>query len=263
MMKGEIFLSWNELKDKLFNKNLYLQFVEYEHYYKVFTVEDGIMYSCTILKDINFLSQSPEYDWESEKIDFETNYKSEANKPVIPRDKNGRPFFRAESRPLNSTTVFVGRADSDNNIGDGKVLSWDFSNNDDIVTEGIPEGYKRKRLEFKFLDPIHIKEGAIYYFNVLKGSYIDFMVVCPAGQYYYDNNGELKQATEDTVISHYVVHHSIQGSIPMGDELNTESCSEEIPNYYKFWIEITVPEEDNQSNGYITMEIYRQRTVIL
>lgn len=178
-----------------------------------------------------------------------------------PKSDDGKDIVRAESRPLNTTTIFVGKADN-TGIGDGKELKWDFSNADDDISTP-PSNCKQKRLEFKFLDDIYVKEGTIYFHNTKKGSYIDLYVVCPNGQYYYDNNGDLQQATEDTIVSHYVIHSFIQGDCPMGDELNTESCSSKIPSNYKFWLDITVPDTDSSSNGYVNLELYRERTVIL
>ena len=177
-----------------------------------------------------------------------------------PKSADGKDIIRAESRPIGTTTVFVGKGD-DTGIGDGKELSWDFSNSNDEITP--PSGYKRKRLEFKFLDDVYVKEGTVYHFESPKGCYIDFYVVCPAGQYYYDNAGDLQLAAVDTPISHYVVHTMIQGSTPMGDELNTETCSEKIPPNYKFWAEITTPDTDVVSNGCVNVEIYRERTIVL
>ena len=87
--------------------------------------------------------------------------------------------------------------------------------------------------------------------------------MCPAGQYYVDNNKVPVQASVDTPIVHYVIRHPLQGTVPMGDELNTETCSDELPNNYKFWVEVTVPEADVISNGVISLELYRRRTTIL
>jgi hypothetical protein len=180
-----------------------------------------------------------------------------------PKSEDGKDIVRAESRPLGCTTVFVGQADTDIAIGAGEILAWDFSNEDNEITMPSGSNERRKRLEFKFIDDVYVKEGTTYFFNKLKGSYLDFYVACPAGQYYYDNDGNPHLATEDTIVSHYVIHCMMQGSCPMGDELNTESCSSKIPNNYKFWIDITVPDNDNISNGHINLEMYRERTVIL
>ncbi|RLI54443.1 MAG: hypothetical protein DRP09_13040 [Candidatus Thorarchaeota archaeon] len=247
-------LAWAELKNLVASKNLLLQYVELETAYNVWTSEGNVIYRCRIDKD------DPRND---DQIDFEDNYKDQCNKALIPRDQDGKPYARAETRPINCTTVFTGVGDSDSNIGDGKSLTWDFSNDDDLVTDGVPEGYKRKRIEFKFLDSVWIKDGTVFFFNAKKGSYADIYIVCPAGYYYYDNNGVPHLATEDTPIAHYVSRYPIQGDCPMGDELNSETCSSEIPNYYKFWLEITVPDSDTASNGAVVLEMYRRRTLVL
>lgn len=193
--------------------------------------------------------------------EFETYYKSKCNKLVY--DSEGKEFQRAESRPLDCTTYFTTKGDSVNAIGEGAILAWDFGNQDNEIIQESGSLIRRKRIEFKFLDTIYIKEGTMYFHNTLKGSYLDLYVVCPQNNYYYDNNGIPKLATEDKIISHYIINQFLQGSCPMGNEFNTESCSGGIPVNYKFWLEVTVPAEDEESNGYVTLEIYRKRTVIL
>lgn len=180
--------------------------------------------------------------------------------PDHPYDSEGKPYVRAESRPINCTTYFTTCADN-GSIGNGKRFAWDFSNTDDDIT--APSGCKKKRLEFSFIDTVWMKEGTVYYKNALKGSYFDQYIVCPTGYYYYKNDGTIALAAEDTVVSHYVIKHPMQGDVPMGDELNSESCSGGIPSYYKFRIEIVVPDTDSTSNGVIEIEMYRERTVIL
>jgi len=140
-------------------------------------------------------------------------------------------------------------------------LEWDFSNSTDDITP--PTGFKRKRIEWSFIDSVWLKEGTLFFHNASKGSYVDVKVVCPAGNYYYKNDGTPTYAEVDTVVSHYVNHYFFQGTCPMGDELNTETCSNEIPANYKFRIEVTVPDTDSTSNGYINFEMYRVRTEIL
>ena len=76
-----------------------------------------------------------------------------------PLSPDGKEVVRAESRPEDTTTCFTGIGDSAEGIGDGKEFSWDFSNDDDIVE--APSGMKRKRIEFKFLDSVWIKEGTL------------------------------------------------------------------------------------------------------
>jgi hypothetical protein len=163
-------------------------------------------------------------------------------------------------------------------------MAWDFSNSDNVVTDSItqpiPAGYKRKRLEIGFSEKIYIKEGSLYFHNAPKGQYLDFWVICKAGGVYDDPNGTIsgssigldparmyKVATADTPVTHYVNTQFMQGSCPMGDELNTEGASEAgLPtqqNKYFLWCEITTPDSDATSNGYASIELYRQRSHLL
>ena len=141
-------------------------------------------------------------------------------------------------------------------------MVWDFSNSDDDVT--APSGFTRKRFDLQFIDGVWLKEGSVYYFNKLQGSYISFFVVCPIGEYYYTNDGTLKQATEDTIVHKYVAAHYMQGDVPMGDELNTEAATmDPLPTNYYMRVEVTVPDTDTTSNGFAEIEMYRARSVIL
>ena len=50
----------------------------------------------------------------------------------------------------------------------------------------------------------------------------------------------------------------------MGDELNTESATENaLPSNYELWVDVVVPDSDNDSYGYGELEIYRSRTCLL
>lgn len=259
---NSLYKSWTELKALATTKDCSFEYHEHDYYYAIFFEENSVGYFTEIWKDTSKVKGINVSQNNTDKTDFETNHKSSANALVILKSADGKVIVRTESRPINCTTCFCAQADSGIDIGDGKILGWDFSNDDDDIT---PSGvnYKRKRIEFTFLDPIWIKEGALYYHNVSKGSYIDLYVVCPSGQYYYDNEGTPTLATSDTIIAHYMIRHPIQGTVAMGDELNTESCSSEIPSAYKFWLDVTVPNSDATSNGHLEIELYRTRTVIL
>lgn len=257
------YYSWSDLKNLSNIKHIPLQYCETPTKYEIFIIEEGQKYFTEIFKITSTVKGIDEEQNISDREDFEDNYKNLANTPSKPRSEDSKEIVRAESRPLDCTTVFTSRGDSDTEIGEGKILSWDFSNDDDIVEMPSGSGMKRKRIEFKFLDDIYLKDGAVYFFNTKKGSYGDVYVVCPAGQYYLKNDGTPAIATEDTIVAYYMVHMMIQGDCPMGDEFNTEACSEKLPKNYKFRIDITVPEDDNNSNGYINLEIFRKRTVIL
>jgi hypothetical protein len=190
-------------------------------------------------------------------------------KLISPRkSKDGKSLNRADSRPITETTYFTMRGDSATGIGDGEIMTWDFSNSNNIVTDSItteiPSGYKRKRIILSFVDQIHIKEGTMYWENAPYGCHIDFWVICPSGQYYLDRDVIPHLASEDTPLVHYVNHHRILGTCYMGDELNTESANEDaVPSNYELWVEITTPNTDETSKGHSELEIYRERTHLL
>jgi len=195
--------------------------------------------------------------------DFVNNYKDNANQPIIERNGDGREMIVSTSRPAICTTYFTCAGDDITNgvIGEGQEFFYDFSNTDHDISVDVPTGMKRKQIDFQFLDSTWIKEGTIYFHNAKKGSYVDLFVVCPAGGYYRKNDGTIAQAAVETVVQHFVNKLYVQGDCPMGDELNTESASEEIPNYFFYRMHITVPDSDTDSNGYINLVIFRERTV--
>lgn len=186
-------------------------------------------------------------------------------------DTDGRWYVRADSRPKEWDIYFTGAGDDLVNglVGEGKDFTWDFSNIDDLDPTP-PTGFKRKIVQFQFLDPIKAKEGTIYFYDAPKFSYIDFYIVCPPGYPYpkktVDAEGNLQveivYATENTKCMRWVSHYHMVGSAPMGDELNTEAADESQTPPYMIWqVEITTPDTDNSSYGHFTLELYRGRTI--
>jgi len=183
---------------------------------------------------------------------------------LTPKMADGRPIVRSDSRPLGTNTYFTCMGD-ETGIGDGKEMYWDFSNNDDeVIPVEHGSGWRSKELPVRFNDPVFIKEGTIYFFGAQKRSHIHFDVVCPAGQFYLDRQGNPQYASEDVVILKYVVSHFFAGDCPMGDELNTEGCQESaLPPNYIIKMRVEVPSTDNSSYGWGSMELYRARTCLL
>lgn len=191
--------------------------------------------------------------------------------PVVPY--NHRPIMRADSRPVGYRNYFTMRGDEATSIGTGKVFSWDFSNDVDDMTDP-PSGYDGKRVEFIFNEGVYLKEGTLYFFNAPKGSYVEMHIVCPQNGYYKHPDGAIPssalgqpgedmwtQATEDTIIATYCRHLLCQGDCPMGDEFNSEGCTESaIPSSYKWWIDVLTPTGEATFNGYVELEIYRPNT---
>lgn len=243
--------TWEEIKDIYNERKIPFQFEEYDESYTIYGADCAVAFICEIDRD------------GVEEVEFETYYKNKFNKPIEERNGDGRQLVVSTSRPRQATTYFTCAGDDmDNNvIGEGHEFYYDFDNNDDSIT--APAGYKRKQIDFQFIDSTWIKEGTIYFHNAIKRSYVDLFVVCPAGQYYLKNDGSVGIAEDDLPIQHFVNKLFVQGDCPMGDELNTESASDEIPSDYKYRMWITVPDTDVVSNGYINLEIYRERTCVL
>jgi len=182
--------------------------------------------------------------------------------PMAEINEHGKLETIAESRPPGTFTVFTSRGDSPAGLFDGPALAWDFSTPDGEVA--APAGFRRKRIDLTFHDPVWLKEGAIYHLGALHGSWCSLAVVCPAGQAYLDRAGNPVAADEDTVVFQFVPCHFFSGDAPMGDELNTEGCTREpIPAGWIFRAEITVPAADQSSTGHVTLELYRERTCLL
>lgn len=183
-------------------------------------------------------------------------------KPDEIRATDGRLIVRADSIPRGSHAVFTNEGDAPGSIGGGKSLFWDFSNSEDEVT--APTGYRMKRLIISFSESVYVKEGALYFYDAPKGAYIHLYVACPDGQYYQDRQGNPVQAVGDVPIYWFIRRHHFAGSCPMGDELNTEAAQESAtPAGYRIVGEVYVPDTDNVSYGFATLELYRGRSVLL
>ena len=196
-----------------------------------------------------------------------------------PHMDDGRPIVRSDTRPLNTSTFFTMEGDFDTaSIGGGKNLKWDFSNDDDLYSGSeVPSGYKAKEIKIKFSCPVYLKDGTIYFFNSPWGQYLQMDVIVPSGSYYPNPNGQIpsymlglsgnkmySKATEDTPYQRYVSKHFTYGTCQMGDELNAEGAAvEAIPIGWYLRGLIFTPEDDNESKGFASLEMYRCHTEIL
>jgi hypothetical protein len=201
--------------------------------------------------------------------------------PLLPPthiDPYGRWMVRSDSRRMGYDIVFAGAGDDTINriIGEGTPFSWDFGAGvEDVrwVTSGVPTGFKRQRVDWQFMDGIYMKEGAFYFYNAPKGTYMDMYIVCPAGGYYdkkfVDEYGEITQtfhqAETDVVFGHWVIHYHMEGTCAMGDELNTEASSDILSPEYLIWrAEVTTPDATGYADfhGHFSLEFNRARTVV-
>jgi len=206
------------------------------------------------------------------------------HKHLNPLAPDGREIIRADSRPEDTETYFTSTGDSATDIGDGESLFWDFSNNDSMYTvisgsngPGIPSGMKGKVMDLTFLDPIYIKEGTIYFTNAPKGSYASMFVMVPQGGYYPNPAGTIPAValglTGNTMYAYaathvyytrYVNRQFMDGSCPMGDELNAEGCQiNAMPAGWFIRCIVFTDENETTFRGHASLELYRKRTILL
>jgi len=250
--------TWTEFKAVLSTKKLFPQYDIQNQYYHIWTEEGTVFYVC----DIEIEDPASE-----EQIDFEDNYKDDCNKAIKVVDNEGRIFYRAESKPTTMTTYFTSKGDTPTEIGNGEELIFDFNNTDNDIANP-PSGFKQKQVCCTFIDTVRLKEGTVYWENVPFGSSIDLCIGVPNNAYYYKNDGTYTQNTtgELLMIAKFVNDSPMMGSCPMGDEMNTETCSNDIPAGTIFGFKVTVPStvtDTDNCHGVVVMELYRERTVIL
>jgi len=118
-----------------------------------------------------------------------------------------------------------------------------------------------KTINLEFCDPVHIKDGLVMWKNGASDSTANLYVMVPDGQYYYDKNGALKQASGDTSVDHYVIDFMMNGDCPMGTEFDVETRSAPIPKGMQIKI---VVDEGSATDFYFCarLEINRERTVV-
>jgi hypothetical protein len=205
---------------------------------------------------------------------------------VPPTMPDGRPLVRADTRPLDTRTYFTMSGDNmqSNTLGNGKVLMWDFSNNDDIYDQSITEngptvcsGFKAKRVDLQFLDPVYVKDGTLYFFDAPWGSYSNMYIIVPSGNYYPKEDGPIPAAalgldgvqryayaTKDVFYSCYVNRHYMYTSCPMGDELNAEGAQiNAVPIGWPITAIIFTDENNTTFKGYGSFEMYRYPTTLV
>lgn len=190
-------------------------------------------------------------------------------------DTMGRWVIRSDSRKKDYEIIFVGRGDKEEprEYGKGTWLKWDFSApaSDPRWVQTI-DGWKKQRVEFKFLDGVLLKEGAFYFYDMPKDSYMNFFIEMPANNYYshksidseYNVHREIRYTTEQIILNHWVQDYPLEGTAAMGDELNTESAQDiPAPNHAIWVFEVMTPETPGweKGHGHVSLEIYRYTTV--
>lgn len=239
-----------------------MTFVEHDldSNYELFGQDGNLFYVCELTASADI-------------TDYETNYQANVHTFLNHIDDEGRPFLRAESKPTDMTTYFTTKGDISTEIGGGAELKFNFNNTDDDVTDP-PTGFKQKKICCSFIDIVRLKEGTVYWENMPFGSHIDLCLGVedwdddPTKGWYLKNDGTPAQnkTGEPLMIAKFVNDSPMMGDCAMGDEMNTEAASNDIPAGTIFGILVTVPSSvttTDNVHGAVVMELYRKRTVIL
>lgn len=171
----------------------------------------------------------------------------------VQKDESGKMYVRAETRPINCTTLFTSKGDTlgdPPSIGTGTEITWDASKSGEFTSDGAPSGFKQKIIDLVFCDSIYITAGACFFTNALRGSSLDMMVVVPDNQ-----DGH-------TIMDHFVNHWPMTGTCQGGSTIDSATISSELPAGTILRFIIIVPESDNVSNGDAVIKMYRTRTVV-
>jgi len=158
--------SWSAIKELLARKYLRLQYDESSNVYILYIVEDNVIHTCTIWKVTEGIIGVPETN-AADKTDFETNYKTDANKSSEPRASDGKIINLNSIFPTDLYFYETGS-------GDGDVRG----NGDRIYfTTSIEEV---KTLEISFNDWVYLGGGRVFFTGAVFGDYFSMELYAPA-----------------------------------------------------------------------------------
>ena len=164
--------SWSSLKSISSTRNLPLQYETDTDMglYQVFCVDNTIVYVSQIFTGSVPLGEDQSQN-DSDKSDFETNYKSVINAPLQPRATDGRINVLPNLFPTNCVMCLLGAADDPSN-GIGKGTAFTHSSDDVTPTD--------HSLDFTFNDYIYLAGGNIIFTGGVTGDTINYLLYAPA-----------------------------------------------------------------------------------
>ena len=121
-------VTWDILKAQILLIKSAFHYEETNNLYEVFIVDDVIVYTTQIFKGIipknSSISQQQN---DSNKVDFENNYKTLGNKPLTgPKDIDNKPILHATPRPLGLYTYYTSTGDDQS---DATLIGYDSAIN--------------------------------------------------------------------------------------------------------------------------------------
>ena len=214
---------WTEFKNILSNK---IGVVQYDasnaNIYQIWFYDGPEIITCQIYRVVvpdavitNGYSQAQN---DSDKTDFELNYKPYANGPTVPKSSDGRINQLPTLFPSAVTVYFPGAGDSANVIGAGPKFSIQQA------LLGVSGA-----VTWNFKDYIYISGGTVNYQNGQYGDYIDYLLQAPATTY----SSTPGAGTADLVNAQFIPNLTNTGGVTI-----TAGVPVPAPNYdgYYDWL---------------------------
>ena len=104
-----IYFNWVNFKSITAAKNLGMQYVEDTKRYEIFAFDDDIKYETEIWKDTTVVEGLDVTQNNTDKTDFETNFKTTANQPITPKTVDRLPKVLTAVSPDDVSLYVSGR----------------------------------------------------------------------------------------------------------------------------------------------------------
>lgn len=164
---------WTNFKNQLIYKNGQLQFEDDGYQYNIWFYDGPEIHVTYIWKSsvpIGIVNAGySQVQNDADKLDFENNFKSNANNAVVPRSADGRANIAPNSFPLWSGLYFAGRADDDG-YGVGKGVPFQISSDQAGDTS----------VTYHFTDVVYIMGATVNYTGAKLGDTLDYIISAPA-----------------------------------------------------------------------------------
>lgn len=166
-------LTWSQFKSVVSSKSLLVQYDDDGTMYTIFAIDNPIVYVATLYK--NSVPDAPGFNQaqnDTDKSDFENNFRSAANRPIeprtiegvkklsldAPREQDKKPIFTMSPATEGFVTWITGAGDDPSATfpasgrGTGTPFVLVFSGSEVPCT---------KTLEFDFIEPVEVHDGQV------------------------------------------------------------------------------------------------------
>ena len=153
---AKINLRWPDFKATCATKHITMQYIVRADSYMVFALDDILVYTCTLILPDHSAEFPFEADYSREQNDldfaeFESVFKIDANKSVLPRNYDGRQIIQPVTLGSGQWHYWHGVGDADGVLGGGQHFKASKSTQgEEVVT-------------WEYRDPVWIAGGSLKY----------------------------------------------------------------------------------------------------